>query len=124
VVKAALKAGVRPELILTSPLRRAQETAAIVSALSGCKHVVETKNLVPGANPELAWKEICALKKVQQVFLAGHEPHLGHLIAFLLEAALIVDLKKGALVRISTPAKPGPPRGVLKWLLTPKLARA
>jgi phosphohistidine phosphatase len=123
VVKAALKANLRPEVILTSPLRRAQETATIAASLCGCERVVETRSLLPGANPALAWKEICALGNVQQVLLAGHEPHLGHLITFLLEVAIVVDLKKGALVRISTPAKPGPPRGVLKWMITPKLAR-
>jgi phosphohistidine phosphatase len=124
VLKAALKANLRPDLILTSPLRRARETAAIAAALCGCERVMETRSLLPGANPALVWKEICSLREVQQVVLAGHQPHLGHLIAFLLEAAVMVDLKKGALVRISTPAKPGPPRGVLKWMLTPKLARA
>ncbi len=123
VVKAALRAKVHPELILTSPLSRAQETAALAAGLFHCERVVETRSLLPGARPELAWKEICALQEVRQVLLAGHEPHLGHLIAFLLEAAVMVDLKKAALVRISTPAKPGPPRGVLKWMITPKLAR-
>lgn len=123
VVKLARKAGLRPDLILTSPLRRAAETAAIAAGLCHCESVVETRSLLPGANPQAAWKEICALRDVQQVVLAGHEPHLGHLIAFLLEAALMVDLKKGALVRISTPGKSGPPRGVLNWMITPKVAR-
>jgi phosphohistidine phosphatase len=123
VIKAALKAKLRPELILTSPLTRAQETAALAAALCHCERVVETRSLLPGARPDLAWKEICAVRNVQQVLLAGHEPHLGHLIAFLLEAAVVVDLKKGALVRIGTPAKTGPPRGVLKWMITPRLAR-
>jgi len=57
------------------------------------------------------------------VLLAGHEPHLSHLIRFLLEAPVAVDLKKGGLVRIDSAAQPGPPRGVLKWLITPRLVR-
>jgi hypothetical protein len=35
----------------------------------------------------------------------------------------MVDLKKGSLVRIETHGKLGPPRGVLKWMITTKLAK-
>jgi phosphohistidine phosphatase len=124
VLKVARKAEVAPELILTSPLRRAQETAAIAAEVLGCKRVVETRSLLPGASPELVWKEIGSDHKVEKILLAGHQPHLGSLIGLLLEAPVMVDLKKGALVRIVTPARLGPPRGVLKWMLTAKIAKA
>jgi phosphohistidine phosphatase len=124
VLKVARKAEVAPELILTSPLRRAQETAAIAAEVLGCKRVVETRNLLPGASPELIWKEIGSEHKVDKILLAGHQPHLSSLIGLLLEAPVMVDLKKGSLVRISTQARLGPPRGVLKWMLTAKVARA
>ncbi len=124
VLKLARKAEVAPDLILTSPLRRAQETAAIAAEVLGCKRVVETRNLLPGASPELVWKEIGSGPKVEQVLLAGHQPHLGSLIGLLLEAPVMVDLKKGSLVRIATHARLGPPRGVLKWMLTTKVAKA
>src|SRR5256885_1079820 len=58
VLKLARNAEVAPDLILTSPLRRAQETAAIAAEVLGCKNVVETRNLLPGASPEQIWKEI------------------------------------------------------------------
>jgi len=86
--------------------------------------VVETRSILPGASPELVWKEIRAQHKVDSILIAGHEPHLGSLIGLLLEAPLMVDLKKGALVRITAQSKSGPPRGVLKWMITPKLAKA
>jgi phosphohistidine phosphatase len=124
VLKVAGKLGVAPQVILASPLRRAQETAEIAAQMLGCKRVVETKSLLPGASPQLVWKEIGGLQKVESVLIAGHNPHLGSLIALLLEAAVMVDLKKGALVRITTQSKLGPPRGVLKWMLTPKMAKA
>jgi phosphohistidine phosphatase len=124
VLKIAQKAEVAPDLILSSPLRRAQETAAIAAEALGCKHVVETRNLLPGASPEQIWKEIGSDYKVDKILLAGHQPHLSSLIGLLLEAAIMVDLKKGAMVRIETHGKLGPPRGVLKWMITTKLARA
>lgn len=123
VLKMARKAEVAPELILTSPLRRAQETAAIAAEILGCKDVVETRNLLPGASPEQIWKEIGTDYKVEKILLAGHQPHLGSLIGLLLEAAIMVDLKKGSLVRIETHGNLGPPRGVLKWMITAKVAK-
>lgn len=124
VLKVARKADVAPELILSSPLRRAQETAAIAAEVLGCKQVVETRNLLPGASPEQIWNEIGSDYKLDRILLAGHQPHLGSLIGLLLEAAIMVDLKKGSLVRIETHGKLGPPRGVLKWMITAKLAKA
>ena len=124
VLKIARGAGVLPDLILSSPLRRAQETAAIAAEVLECKRIEETRNLVPGASPEQVWKEICTDYKVDTILLAGHQPHLSSLIGLLLEAAVMVDLKKGSLVRIETHGKLGPPRGVLKWMITTKLAKA
>jgi phosphohistidine phosphatase len=124
VLKLARKAEVEPDLILTSPLRRAQETAAIAAEVLGSKRVVETRNLLPGASPELIWKEIGTDHKVDKILLAGHQPHLGSLIGLLLEAPVMVDVKKGSLVRIVTQSRLGPPRGVLKWMITSKIARA
>jgi phosphohistidine phosphatase SixA len=54
--------------------------------------------------------------------VVGHEPHLSRFAAFLLEAPLAIDMKKSAIVRIDVQEREGPPRGVLKWMLTPKLA--
>jgi hypothetical protein len=48
---------------------------------------------------------------------------LGQLVAFLLGCpALQVDMKKAALVRIELASVPAVPRGVLQWMLVPKLA--
>ena len=66
VLKVARKLRLRPDLILTSPLRRAQETAAIAAEVLGCKNVVETRNLLPGASPEQVWKEIGTDYKVDK----------------------------------------------------------
>jgi len=86
--------------------------------------VEQTKHLNPTARPDLIWKELCALKNVNHVVLAGHEPHLSQLIGFLLVAPIMIDLKKGSLVRIETKPNHTPPRGVLKWMLTPRLGTA
>jgi phosphohistidine phosphatase len=123
VAKAVRRAKVEPQLILTSPLRRARETAEIaVSVFKGCP-LDETNALLPDASPEATWKAACANTKVTRVVLVGHEPHLGLLISFLLGNEFAVDFKKGGMVRIDTPKRSGNPNGVMKWMLTPRLAR-
>jgi phosphohistidine phosphatase len=123
MLELARKVEVRPEIVFTSPLKRAQETAAMASEVLACPRLIETSHLLPTAAPSTLWREITAHKDVSRVLVTGHEPHLGHFIGFLLEVALIVDLKKGSLVRVTTRRRTGPPRGVLKWFLTPKLAK-
>jgi phosphohistidine phosphatase SixA len=92
-----------------------------------CERVVETRALLPDVPPAQVLKEIRAVRNgkrsANQVMVAGHEPQLSRLAAFLLEAPLALDLKKGALLRIDIQEKQGPPRGVLKWMLTPRLVR-
>lgn len=123
VLNVARAAKLAPDYIFTSPLLRARQTATVAAKLFDTKNVVETKNLLPAGSPQAMWKELDALRDAEQVLLAGHEPQLGHLIRFLLEAPVALDMKKGTLVRIDSAGRLGPPRGVLKWMLTPRLAR-
>jgi phosphohistidine phosphatase len=123
VLSAAREAKLAPDYVFSSPLLRASQTAAVAVKLFGVRNVVETKSLLPSASPQAIWKELDELRDAEQVLLAGHEPHLSHLIRFLLEAPVVVDLKKGTLVRIDSTGRQGPPRGVLKWMLTPRLVR-
>ena len=122
VLETAKRAGVEPELILTSPLRRAQETAALASEVLGCPRVRETRALLPEIAPVAVWKELQGLENVSRVLLAGHEPHMSLLLAYLLNAPVPLDFKKGALVRVNMRSMETP-RGVLKWMLTPSLTR-
>jgi phosphohistidine phosphatase len=123
LLERAHAAGVAPQTILTSPLTRALETARIAAQELLCQNVVETKELSPGVAPPHLWREIRARHLVKDLMLVGHEPQLSRVAGFLLESPLAIDLKKGALMKIAVEDAQGPPRGVLKWLLTPKLAR-
>lgn len=124
VLKVAKKAITAPQLILTSPLRRARETAEIAATVfRGCP-VVASDRLKPSAAAQGIWKEIGEDPKLERVVVVGHEPHLSHLVSFLLEAPISLDVKKGGLIRIDCPDRLTSPRGVLKWVLTPKLARS
>jgi phosphohistidine phosphatase len=122
VLQLARRAGIAPAVILTSPLTRAMETARIAEAELECHQVVETKSLLPDVAPPEVWREIRALHRSKEIMLVGHEPQLSRIASFLLESPLMIDLKKGALLRLRVQDNQGPPRGVLKALLTPRLA--
>jgi len=119
------QAGVKPSLILSSPLKRAMETAEIAADVAGYSgKVVRTRALIPEASPFDAWDEVRAHKNEDSVLLASHEPLMSALAAFLLDSpALQVDMKKAALVRIDCERIGAEPRGVLKWMLTPAVAQ-
>ena len=121
-LKRVLKrAKVKPALILSSPYRRALETAAVAAeVLDYSGEIVRTPALAPEAQPAGVWEEIRARRGEPSILLASHEPLMSSLAAFLLDCpALQVDMKKAALVRIDCEAAAQRPNGVLKWMLTP-----
>lgn len=124
VLQRAASAGVKPSLILSSPLKRARETAGIAAAVFGYKgEVLTTGALEPMSDPESVWEEIRAHKDEAQILLAGHEPLFSALTAYLLDSpSLRVDFKKGAIVRIDLEPQGRLPRGLLRWMITAKLA--
>lgn len=124
VLKRAASAGVEPTLILSSPLERARQTADLAAkSLKYQKEVLLTNVLAPDGTPEQVWEEVRVHREESQLLLTGHEPLFSQLAAYLLNSpTLEVDFKKGALLRVDCEAMGTRPRGVLKWLLSPKLA--
>jgi len=123
VLERARRARVRPDVILTSPLKRSVETAEIAAAVLGYKgELARTNALVPSSSPDKVWKEL-RTRKVETILLAGHEPLLSLLVAYLLGfPAVQVRMKKAALVSIEVENGEAQPRGVLQWMMIPKLA--
>lgn len=123
VMRRAKAMGVEPTAVLTSPYRRAKETAQVAAeALRGGSTLVETRALTPDSSPELVWDEIRAHKKDPQIMIVGHEPLLSAVYAYLLGSGSIqIDVKKGSLGRVDVDRFVGQPRGVLRWLIYPKL---
>jgi phosphohistidine phosphatase len=124
VLERAKKAGVAPAVILTSPYLRAKQTARVAAQTLGREEsIVETSALVPSGSPELVWDEVSEYRSEEQVMVVGHEPLLGELVSYLLDSpSLRVDMRKAALVAISLEGLRGSPRGVLQWMIIPKLA--
>jgi len=121
VLKRARAADCAPSLILSSPYRRALETAGVAAEVLGYqKDVVQARALTPEASPPDCWDEIRAYRHETAILLATHEPLVGSLAAFLLRSpALQVDMKKAALLRLDCERLTPEPHCVLKWMLTP-----
>ena len=123
-MKTAARAGVVPSLILSSPYRRALESARIAADELGYKdEILRTKALIPSASTSDAWQEIRLHRDAASLFLVGHEPLFGLLAAYLLGTPETqIDFKKGALFAVDLRSAGVRPQGVLKWMLTQRLA--
>lgn len=113
------------DLVLTSPLVRASETATILSAGLGRRPLEEVEVLAPGGRHAPIVELIAhQAKKYPRLALVGHEPDLGELAMRLLGGTGTMQFKKGAVCAIDVDgATPGGP-GTLRWLLPPRVLRA
>jgi len=124
VLKRARAAGVSPSLMLSSPYKRAVETADVAADALGYKgKIARTRALSPNASPHDTWEEIRGYKDEAAILLASHEPLMSSLASFLLSSpALMVDMKKAALLRVDCDRVAAQPHCVLKWMLVPAVA--
>jgi phosphohistidine phosphatase len=124
VLKRAASAGVSPSLILSSPYKRAVETAEIAAAELDYKgKILRVGSLIPDSSPPSVWSEIREHRDQPSILLAGHEPVFSSTVAYLLGSTQeMIDFRKAALVRIDVHGFGAQPQGVLQWMLTPKLS--
>jgi phosphohistidine phosphatase len=120
------KLEIKPDLILTSPLRRADDTARIVAAGLGGMKIKVLPELAPGTDPASVVAALRIYRRLKALALVGHQPGLGYLASLILTGSrdsLDLDLKKGGVACIETGLSSGLRAGVLRWLVTPKLLR-
>ena len=115
-------AGLLPEIVLTSPLVRARQTADEFCQTAGMPGAVIQGWLACGMSPETAMIELTAYRDFKTVAIVGHEPDFSELIQWILGGGGgSIEVKKGAVacLRISPPSQ----HGMLRYLVPPKLAR-
>ena len=114
--------GVEVDVVLTSPLLRAGQTADLLAEGLDPRPVIKQVDaLAPGGTVETL---VAALGRAKRARIAcvGHEPDLGQLAAHLVGASQPFEFKKGGVCRIDLERASGP--GRLVWLATPSLLRA
>jgi phosphohistidine phosphatase len=113
------------DLIASSPLARASQTAEIVASAFGGVRVVQIAALSPRKPPAQLIEWLNAHPPQATVALVGHEPHLSTFLCWILTGLQesFVILKKGgaALIETSTPVAAG--RGKLLWVMKPSQLR-
>jgi phosphohistidine phosphatase len=127
VLKLLAGAQVRVDTIVSSPYLRARQTAEIAKEVLGYeKELAFSDALVPEGDPQDVWHEIRTVyKSSESILLASHQPLVGRCTGYLLGVPeLAVDFKKGAVVRIDFEQFSVKPRGMLRWMVVPKLAGA
>ncbi|MEP7134107.1 MAG: phosphohistidine phosphatase SixA [Chloroflexota bacterium] len=124
-IASALKTlGVEPDLIVSSPYVRAQQTAEILAkVLKYKKELAFSDVLVPMGNADNIIGEINEKYTVDELMLVGHEPCFSTLISTLTAGNpdLAINIKNGGVCCLSSDDLHTERKAVLEWLLTPKI---
>ncbi len=114
--------GIKSDLILTSPLLRAKESAEIVAKKLGGVDLTQASWLTCGMRPEVALSELAAYSRFDSVMIVGHEPDFSSLIASLigLKSGDAIDVSKASLTAIEI-SRFTKGNGVLRFFLPVKI---
>ncbi len=115
--------------IITSPLKRAHQTAVIVSNVFAIEDRVEDwGELKPEGNRLELYKKLSQLKSDLSLLIIGHQPYLSEMIGDLIfdhdgDNDPRIILRKSGLAKIVITSFMPTVKGELRWLLSPKLLR-
>ena len=116
----------RFDVILTSPLARAAETAELVAAAYANNPPPQVlPALSPGVSPHDVLAAMVPFARYDEILLVGHEPQLGLLLSLLLSDGdgIRTNFKKGACVAFALPRRFEPGTAELRWMLTQRQLR-
>jgi phosphohistidine phosphatase len=123
VGRALTALDVQVDLVLTSPLKRATQTAVLVGNEMGYEGKLNLEDaLRPGAPFTDFRRLLDKYAKAETLMVVGHNPNLSEFLGRCISengCAATVELKKGAVAK----AELGRNSGVLQWCLTPKILR-
>ncbi len=126
VAQSLLAAGLKFDLILSSPLVRASQTAEILKQAGLSKTIKMNEFLKPGGNIEqwLEWQQTWQLQHPEsKLALVGHQPDLGNWAEMLLWGSIQgqITVKKAGIIGLKLPHLGTPiSRSTLFLLTSPK----
>ena len=119
---AALNA--QPDVIISSPLKRATQTASLIGNELGYEGKLQ---LEAALRPEGSFADFRRMvekySKYEAIMVVGHNPSITEFLArFITKSGseALVDFKKGAVARVETVRN----SATLNWFFTPKIAKA
>jgi len=122
VGKFCVRNGLLPDVILSSPLVRARQTAEAVANQLGASEPIIEKWIACGMFPEVCQRELSAYSQFSQVLLVGHEPDFSQTIAFFLglPGGFSLHVRKSSLTCVDcSDLRPG--KGRLEFSLPVRL---
>ena len=115
------------EVVLSSPLVRAWQTAEILQRNAGWPAPVRLDELEPGRPPADVVAGLQPHASAQSMALVGHEPSLHELASYLLAgdpATVRMVMRKGGVACLQFQEAVGPGAANLDWLVRPRILRA
>jgi len=115
------------DLVATSPLVRARQTAEIVAAEFGVTAILELAALHPDAEPAEFADWVRAAGSRETIAIVGHDAHLRRLVSWILtrDTRSIVEIRKGGAIMLDVDAGGGEWNGggTLLWSMQPHQLR-
>jgi phosphohistidine phosphatase len=113
----------QPDVIISSPLKRATQTASLIGNELGYEGKLQ---LDPALKPEASFADFRRMlekySRYEAVMVVGHNPSITEFLARMIVKSgseALVDFKKGAVARAETVRH----AARLNWFFTPKMAR-
>ena len=122
--RALAALGVQVEIVVSSPLKRATQTAALVGNEMGHEGKLVMENaLKPQASYSDFQKMLEKYARQDFIMVVGHNPNLREFLGRIIAdhgCEAVVDLKKGAVAKVEMRRN----TGSLSWCFTPRILRA
>lgn len=110
------------DLIASSPLKRALQTASLVGTEVGYDTKIQVAEALSPSAPVASFQEFVAgLAKYDNVLIVGHNPNLPQFLGSLIASPgrANIRMRKGAIARVDYTRRPG----TLNWLVDPRILR-
>src|SRR3990172_8288751 len=124
IAQALTRINIKVDQIITSPKKRARETAEIVAHAVGSSpdKIIETPFVKPLTPPQETIDYLGEFAHPSSLLIVGHLPSLTRITSFLLMdgSQAVIHFERGGIVRIDVENLPTH-SGQLRWYLTPEL---
>jgi phosphohistidine phosphatase len=134
IAKSLKKLGVKFNVIFSSPLARAFQTAKIIAQeYKLIEQIEQSEDLKPNGSKDLLYNKLSKLNIDSVILIVGHEPYLSSMINDIISKNDAdrnynknnnnIILKKAGLSRIKITSTVPKLKGELRWLLTPRILK-
>jgi phosphohistidine phosphatase len=120
------------DVVLSSPLKRAVQTAALVGTETGYElPIVLSDALAPSGGYDAFEKLVAEHAHQENILVVGHNPNLPLFIGKLLTGGrssarpATIRMRKGAIAKVNMSRSSGGPKGPnLQWLIEPRMVKS